>query len=144
MLPKISIYQRQRKHRVDLAALRKRVRAALPLCLQASRNDSVPLKLLPEVEATILNDGEIARIHSEFMDDPTPTDVITFHHGEILVSADTAALRGPEHGHDITTELLLYLIHGLLHLAGWEDHVEAERAEMHKIQDHILSAVSAG
>jgi len=142
VLPKISIYQRRRKHRVDLTSLKRRVTAALPLCVEAARGEEVPLKQLPEIEATILGDDEIARIHGEFMEDPTPTDVITFQHGEILVSVDTAALRGPEHGHDTTTELLLYLIHGLLHLGGWEDQDEQERNEMHQIQERILNAVS--
>lgn len=142
-LPVLAIYQRQKTHRMDLALLKRRTRRALPLCVAAAKAGDVPLKLLFEVEASIVSDDDIARIHGEFMDDPTPTDVITFQHGEILVSADTAALRGPEHGHETETELLLYLVHGLLHLAGWEDHDEAERTEMHRIQDRILAEVLA-
>lgn len=111
------------------------------MCLNELKSGDVPLAILPELEATVISDEEIALVHAEFMDDPTPTDVITFHHGEILVSADTAALRGPEHGNSLDEELLLYLIHGLLHLAGWEDYDPMERQAMHEVQNRIHSAV---
>jgi probable rRNA maturation factor len=77
------------------------------------------------------------------LDDPTPTDVITFHHGEILVSADTAVRQGAEHGQTFDQELALYLIHGLMHLGGWDDHEEAEAKEMAQKQERILMQVTA-
>jgi probable rRNA maturation factor len=90
------------------------------------------------VEISIVSDKEIARVHGEFLDDPTPTDVITFHHGEIIISADTAERQGREHKHPFDHELALYLIHGLLHLAGWDDHEKTEAREMAKRQQSIL------
>ncbi len=137
----LQVYQRQRKHRVDLRWLKGRALAALPLCMAECKATDAPLAVLPEVEVSVISDKQIAQVHADFMNDPTPTDVITFHHGEILVSADTAALRGPEHEHQVQEELLLYVIHGLLHLAGWEDHDPQERAEMHRLQEGILAKV---
>jgi probable rRNA maturation factor len=142
MTPQVTIYQRQRGQKVDLAWLRHRVQAAVPLCLEHLTHAEAPLAQLHEIEASIVSDKVIAKVHAEFLDDPTPTDVITFHHGEIIVSADTAALAGPAHGHDVTQELLLYLIHGLMHLAGWDDEETAEHDEMHRRQNEVLAAVT--
>lgn len=118
--------------------LEQQSQRALPLCLGEQGSEDPVLPDLEEVEISLISDEEIARVHSEFMDDPTATDVITFHHGEILVSADTARREGPEHGHSLQEELLLYLIHGLLHLNGHTDLQESDRRQMHECQDRIL------
>lgn len=96
------------------------------------------LRSCSEIEISLINDAEIARVHGEFLNDPTPTDVITFHHGEILISAETALRQSAEHGFSLDQELGLYAIHGLLHLAGWEDHEPNEAASMALIQERIL------
>ncbi len=143
MLPKLSIYNRQRGHKIPLPWLRKVGAAAMPACLTALNSSSAPLADLPEIEVSIVSDKEIARVHGEFLGDPTPTDVITFHHGEIIISADTAERQGVEHEHPFDHELALYLIHGLLHLAGWDDHEIKEAREMAKRQAAILKDVLA-
>jgi probable rRNA maturation factor len=138
--PSISLYQRQRKHRVELAWLRLVLAKALPLCQAEATEPGAPLLQLMEIEASIVSDRAIAKVHGDFLGDPTPTDVITFHHGEILVSADTAARVGPAHGLAFPQELALYLIHGLMHLGGWDDHEAGEAAEMKRRQERILHA----
>lgn len=140
----VTIYNRQRTHRCDLKWLRLAVNRAVPLCLAHLKGDDAPLAALVEVEASIVSDKAIARVHADFLDDPTPTDVITFHHGEILVSADTAAKEGPAHGLSFDHELCLYLIHGLMHLAGWDDHEPEEAAEMKRRQEAVLATVVGG
>lgn len=111
---------------------------AIKSALSVQKGGAPPLATLEEVEVSVVSDNDIARVHGEFLEDPTPTDVITFHHGEILISADTAERQGGEHGHSRNRELALYLIHGLLHLAGWDDHEPAEAAEMARHQESIL------
>ncbi|MBL9176424.1 MAG: rRNA maturation RNase YbeY [Verrucomicrobiaceae bacterium] len=138
MLPQLSIHNRQRRHKIPLPWLRKTGAAAMPACLAAIKAPDAPLASLPEIEVSIVSDKEIARVHGEFLDDPTPTDVITFHHGEIIISAGTAERQGLEHRHPFDHELALYLIHGLLHLAGWGDHEAAEAREMARRQETIL------
>ena len=129
----------------QLNELAERARQALPACLAnpapAESGSPALLGELPLVEISIITDEAIAAVHADFMDDPTPTDVITFHHGEILISADTAQARANELGQPVLRELLLYVIHGLLHLNGYEDHDEGERRQMHEIQDRILQDV---
>lgn len=141
--PKVSIYNRQKTHRPNLPWLRRTVKAALPRCLQELTQADAPLAQLEEIEFTIVSDAEIAQVHADFLNDPTPTDVITFHHGEVLVSADTALSQGADHGLPLDQELALYMIHGLLHLAGWDDHDPDEAAQMAKRQFAILSEVTA-
>jgi probable rRNA maturation factor len=138
-MPKTALFNRQKAFSIPLPWLRRIAKTALPACLATSkpREDAV-LATLEEVEITYVSDAEIARVHGEFLDDPTPTDVITFHHGEILISAETAARQALEHGQTLEHELALYLVHGLLHLAGWHDEEEAEAAEMARQQESIL------
>lgn len=136
--PKLRIYNRQKAHVISLPWLRLVGKAAMPLCLAAVKSPEAPLPSLSEIEITLVDDADIARVHGDFLDDPTPTDVITFHHGEILISADTAERQAKEHGQSFEHEVALYLVHGLMHLAGWEDHEDEEAREMAKRQEGIL------
>jgi len=81
-----------------------------------------------ELSIAFLTDKALARIHADFLDDPATTDVITFEGnaalgsgGEICVSVDTANAYADRHGHDFSAELTLYIVHGWLHLAGYDD-----------------------
>ncbi len=143
-LPKLCLYNRQKVQVVPLPWLRRIGKAALPGCLAALKSPNAPLASLQEIEVTLVNDADMARVHGDFLDDPTPTDVITFHHGEILISVETAMRQGLEHGQSLDHEVALYLIHGLLHLAGWDDHTADEASEMAERQGRILQDVLLG
>lgn len=96
------------------------------------------------VSVTLIDDLNIGRVHLQFMDDPSPTDVITFPYGEegeILISVETAERQALEYGVSVERELVLYLIHGLLHLSGYEDGTEASRSEMAVLQESLVSEV---
>lgn len=82
----------------------------------------------------------MAAIHRDFLDIPGPTDVITFPYGEIFICAPVAAARSSEFAHSTTTELALYAVHGLLHLAGLDDIEPADAARMAREQSRILAA----
>lgn len=110
---------------------------ALPLCLKSARMRRPDIT---SIEASIVSDSRIAKVHRDFMDIPGATDVITFSYGEMVVSADTAAREGPEHGLTLEAELALYVIHGILHLHGWNDQSVDEAKEMHICQHSILKA----
>lgn len=138
----LEVYDHHPACPVKVDELARRGREALPLCLAVPA--SGVLRVLPdleEIEVSLVTDDDIARVHGEYLDDPTPTDVITFHHGEILISADTAEREAAGHGHPADREALLYLIHGLLHLNGHDDHAEPDRQAMHAAQEEILAAV---
>ncbi len=69
---------------------------------------------------------------------PGATDVITFDHGEVHISTETARRQGAEHGNPEDRETMLYLIHGLLHLAGYEDKSDGGFNAMRAKQEDIL------
>lgn len=95
------------------------------------------LTSLPEIVFVLLDDEEITAVHGQFLDDPTPTDVITFHHGEVLISVDTAAHMAPQQQTTLFSEVLLYGIHGLVHLHGYDDKNSSQRTIMESIQTPI-------
>jgi len=139
----IIVINRQRRVRFDVGRLRRFAQMALPECAQESGDGEFRLRELPSIEVTVVTDAVIARVHRQFMNVPGATDVITFDHGEIVVSAETARTYALEHGHDVFDELALYVVHGLLHLNGYDDRDARSRARMHRVQDRIWKRVLA-
>lgn len=141
-IPHLECYEHCTVPGLSPESLAERARLALPRCLEAVGGAEPPvLGGLDEVEVSLISDDAIAAVHGDFMDDPTATDVITFHHGEILISVETAVRCAAEHGHPVEREALLYVIHGLLHLNGHDDLSEPARSRMHATQEAILEAV---
>ena len=99
---------------------------------------NAPLTELQEIECTLIGDERMAEVHGEFMDDPTTTDVITFHHGEILICIDEAKRNIEDSKETLERELAFYLCHGLLHLAGWDDNTDELRDRMLEQQESLL------
>jgi len=135
----ISVHNRQRKVRVALPWLQRFAPVAFAECLAHPAHGETPLPRLGEVEVTLVSDATIARVHRDFMDIPGATDVITFEHGEIVISAETARLNAAQYGRALDEELALYIVHGLLHLNGYEDKEPAAAARMHRLQERILA-----
>ena len=123
----------------DLEYVKSKVDVACQLCVRESK-ESAPLKELETVEISIIDDKQIAKVHGEFMNDPSPTDVITFDYGEILVSAETALSNSEELQVSLENEILLYIIHGMLHLGGYLDGSRADFKEMKSLQEMILDS----
>jgi len=117
------------------------VEAAFPMVLEAERRGSV-LRELGEIGMVLVSDRRIAALHDEFMSDPSPTDVITFLHGEIVISAETARCEAGRRGLRIPEEIARYAVHGLLHLAGWSDADAGAAADMRAMQEKILRRAS--
>ena len=140
---KIHVQNRQRAVPVNLAWLRRFAEVALEKCAPHSADRGFALMHLPEIEVALVSDRVIARVHREFMGLPGATDVITFAHGEIVISAQTAQLYAHEYRHPLAHELALYTVHGLLHLNGYEDATARAAARMHRTQDRVLRACLA-
>ena len=126
---------------LDAGWLENLARAALPACLAARGPGDAPLADLDEIEINLVDDPTIDRVHRDFMGIEGATDVITFHHGEIVLSLDTADRQAAEHGSTFEREVLLYAIHGLLHLNGHTDTDAESRAVMAKEQERIAGEV---
>ena len=102
-----------------------------------------------QISVAVVDDRTIAALHQEFLDDPEPTDVLSFvlerspQHleGEVVVSAETAAANAPRYDNTPEDELLLYAIHGTLHLVGYDDTTPRKRAVMRKREKAHLNLV---
>lgn len=101
------------------------------------------------VAVVLLDDAAMADMHGRHLGEPGPTDVLTFVHAappapidvDIAVGADVARREAAARRHGVREELLLYILHGLLHAAGHDDHdADAFRA-MHAEEDRILGAL---
>ncbi len=132
------VVNRQRAIKVDVASLEAFANRALPECLRRRGPYDAPLAGLTEVVIALVSDRAISELHRRFMRIPGPTDVITFGHGEIVISVTTAARQAAEHGQELHRELARYIVHGLLHLNGHEDGSEADAAIMWRAQEELL------
>jgi probable rRNA maturation factor len=132
----ITVSNRQTTHAIDEAAIRSGVRSVL-------RN--APFSN-GSVDVAIVDDATIHDLNRRFLDHDWPTDVLSFAlertddklEGEIVVSADTAFSQAPDYGWSGAEELLLYVIHGALHLVGYSDQTAAEADAMRAAEsDHL-------
>lgn len=112
---------------------------ALRLAQTHAASPHAPLHTLEAIDVALVDDPTSARVHEEFMAVPGPTDVITFHHGEIVIGVEVALRQAAEYGEPPGRELLRYLVHGLLHLAGHEDEAANEQAQMNTSQEAIVT-----
>ncbi|MDB6056688.1 MAG: putative metal-dependent hydrolase [Verrucomicrobiales bacterium] len=137
--PEIYVQNAQRKFRVDVASLQQFAQRALALCLRVRSGPE--LKRLPrEVFVLLISDRRMAGLHRQFLNQTGPTDVITFQHGEIFVSIPTAQRQARQLGTSLLREIQLYIVHGLLHLRGFDDQSESDARKMHALQSKIVVA----
>jgi len=95
-----------------------------------------------ELSVAIVDDAQIREINRRFLDHDYATDVIAFplddEEGEIVISADRALAEASERGVEPLAELMLYVVHGLLHLLGYDDHDREAAGEMHRESLRLL------
>ena len=109
-----------------------------------------------ELEISLVDEAEMTRLHEEWMDEAGPTDVLSFPMdelrpnelsendevpavlGDVVICPDVARKQGETAGHGMEQELRILLVHGILHLLGF-DHLEPEEeAEMFALQGKIV------
>ena len=141
MLPEIEVYLNTERDWVSeelIESFATALRSLLPDLLAQPKGPDHVLSELPMVEIAVVDDEAIARVHAEFLDDPTETDAITFPYGEILVSCDTAARYATEHGLNPQEELFRYMVHGLTHLHGYLDYEPEDRKALFDVQEPLV------
>ena len=129
---------RQRKMPVKLSMLRDFAERVLRECLKLRSPKRHVLATLEEVSVVLVSDRRMAELHRRFLQEPGPTDVITFQHGEIFVSTETARRQARRFGTTADHEMRLYIAHGLLHLHGFDDKDARSAAEIKRIQEKLV------
>ena len=110
-----------------------------------------------DLSIAVVDAAAMSRLHKRYLKKHGPTDVLTFDFGsdpaagridgEIVVCADVARRRAAQRSSklsDAKSELALYVVHGLLHLLGYDDHKPADFRRMHAREDEILTRIGLG
>jgi len=137
----IELANRQTRHRIDPG----RLMAAARLVLEHEGISRATLSI------AVVSDKAIRQLNRRYLQHDYATDVISFLldsgsgwlDGEIIVSADTAAAQAPEFDSTIQDELLLYVIHGTLHLVGFDDTTPTARKKMQARQRRYLGRLQS-
>lgn len=131
--------------RPHLAQLKRKLASTLP---------HLPRNRLSEVAVALVGDKEMSRLHALSHDDPTPTDVLTYElehdakgnvtEGQVVICVPEARRRALDAKIPLGNELLLYALHGLLHLSGMNDLTDKDFRAIHLAEDRILTAIGVG
>lgn len=142
MEPAVLIEQTHASQRVDEEALR----AVVERVLQGEAAEVTYLGI-------VLSDREtVHELNRTYLAHDYPTDVLSFSladeedgavDGEVYVDLDTAAERHAEFGASFEDEVFRYVVHGVLHLLGYDDATPEEKAAMHALEDRYLGAGSS-
>ncbi len=100
-----------------------------------------------EISLAFVDNPTIHRLNLRYLQHDEPTDVLSFPlseqsasklAGELVLGVEVAVEQAAARGHDVQTELTLYVVHGLLHLCGYDDHDEEACAAMRQRERHYL------
>lgn len=103
------------------------------------------------IGVAVVDDAKMIQLHQQYRQDPNTTDVLTFKmsecsqacvEGDVVICLDEADRQATVRGHPTRNEVLLYALHGLLHLLGYDDQDVQDAKQMHRREDELL--VSAG
>jgi probable rRNA maturation factor len=139
-MSRVSIHVNQDSFAIDRARLREVVRAVL----EGEKEGDY------EISLAFVDNPTIHALNKRYLNHDEPTDVLSFPlsdpgakklSGELVIGVEVAQQQAAEHGHDVQAELALYVIHGLLHLCGYDDHDEKNRAEMRARERHYLTTL---
>jgi probable rRNA maturation factor len=137
-VPEICVRNLQRRIPVNVADLQQHAMKVLRRCLQLRTRKRTDLRRLRNISVWLISDRRMSQLHREFLGQRGPTDVLTFQHGEIFISVETAKRHARAFGNSLLRELQLYIVHGLLHLHGLDDRTQTGACRMEKMQAKIL------
>lgn len=137
---RVSIASPQELVRID----RGSIRAAAQAVLQGENVKAA------RISVAFVDDATIHELNKRYLDHDEPTDVLSFPlsgpgaktlEGELVIGVEVAQRQASERGHPVETELVLYVIHGLLHLCGYDDRTREAALEMRDEERHYLNVL---
>jgi probable rRNA maturation factor len=136
-MSKVSIASPQEIVPVDRARLRQVVRTVL-------EGEGIADA---DISLAFVDNPTIHRLNQRYLQHDEPTDVLSFPlsapgakrlAAELVIGAEVALAQAQKRGHDVQAEVALYVIHGLLHLCGFDDDTDEGRAAMRRRERHYL------
>ena len=97
-----------------------------------------------EISIGFINNKEIQKLNKKYRDVDEPTDVLSFPIGEemwgdILISIERAQKQAQEYNHSFQREVCYLIVHGVLHLLGYNHKNSGEKKEMRRKEERVLS-----
>lgn len=136
-MSKIAVHSPQEAIQIDRGRMREVARAVL---------DGEEIEDY-EISLAFVDNATIHRLNKQYLDHDEPTDVLSFPYsaanakkleGELVLGVEVAQEQANERGHDVHAELALYVIHGLLHLCGYDDKTPADEKAMRDREQYYL------
>jgi len=87
------------------------------------------------------DDSGIRKLNKKYRKKDKSTDVLAFETGDIVISAESAARNSRHFGSTVANELKLYMIHGILHLCGYDDSSPPKRRAMRAMEGKLLERI---
>lgn len=138
-------------YQTDIPAYLHRTKLFEAACLKALK---IFRRENAEVNVIFVNEKEILRVNKTFLNHHYVTDVISFNHarppfdlgepwafGDVYICYQVARQNAPKFKHTILQEMMMYAVHGCLHLSGMDDHASADRAQMDQQAEKIIKTV---
>ena len=94
-----------------------------------------------DLSIVFVGEKRMRTLNREYLGHDYATDVITFKHGEIIICPAAAARNAKRFGNSVEWEMMLYVVHGILHLCGYDDHKPADIQRMRKKEKEVLDSV---
>lgn len=93
----------------------------------------------PAINIVFVGATRMRTMNNKYLGHDYVTDVITFDHGDIVICPSMAHVFAKQYGQNVSEEILLYVVHGLLHLAGYNDKTASEITRMRKLEARMLA-----
>jgi probable rRNA maturation factor len=129
----VAVSNHQRRRRVDTHALARIARYALDLVHDHNS----------QLGIVLVNDATIAKLNAQYHATSGPTDVLSFDYGErqceLIISVDRAIQQARRFHTTPARELILYVVHGILHLHGYDDQTSNDQRRMRAVERRLMS-----